>query len=298
MTTEFEVWIDGKKTPQQEAKVSVLDRGFLYGDSVFETLRTYDGLPFALDEHLQRLQESARRVFIDLPCSLLELKGLVKRAVSESAFGDCYVRVMVTRGQAALGLDPRTAVSPLLILIVAPLSPPPPRDYECGISAVSFSAARLGDNTKASGAKIGNYLVAVLGQRKAAEAGAKEALIVTEDGLVIEGATSNLFWMRGQKLCTVPLDAGILAGITRAHLIRVAPQLGLEVLYVVPHLDELLQSDGVFISSSIREILAVVQIDGKPVAGGQVPEIVRRLHQEFRRSARKLAQDDAETTDV
>jgi len=264
----------------------VLDRGFLYGDSVFETLRTYDKRLFALDEHLERLASSAERVFIQLPVTLGELKQQLIHAVKVSAFVECYVRVMVTRGQGALGLDPQKSVSPLVVVIIAELTLPPVQDYENGISAVTFQASRPADHTVAAGAKLGNYLVAVLGQKKAAEAGAKEALLVTADGDVLEGATSNVFWVKGDTLATVPVAAGILAGITRAHVLALAGDLGWTVAQRIPKLAELMSSEAVFISSSIRELVSVVRIDGEPVGSGQVSPRVQALHAAFRAHAR------------
>lgn len=284
--SQFEIWIDGRKVQGHEATISVLDRGFLYGDSVFETLRTYGKRLFALDEHVERLSNSARQVFIPLPLAEGELQALLERTVAESSYSECYVRVMVTRGRAALGLDPKSAVEPRLVIILAQLVPPPEQDYREGIRAISFQTSRIADHTSASGAKLGNYLVAVLAQKKASEADAKEALIVSASGEVIEGATSNLFWIKDDVLATVPVGAGILPGITRAHLLRLAPGLGWTISFEVPRLSELLESRAVFISSSIRELVSVVAIDGQAVGDGRVLPAVRDLHQAFVAHAR------------
>lgn len=286
MASLFEIWIDGRRVETADARVSVLDRGFLYGDSVFETLRTYDKSLFAVDEHLQRLAQSAERVFIQLPAPVSELKRQLLHAVSVSSFCECYVRVMVTRGQGALGLDPRQATAPLLVVIIAELSAPPQADYENGIAVVTYQASRIADHTAAAGAKLGNYLVAVLGQKKAAEVGAKEALLVTQDGEVLEGATSNVFWLTGNTLWTVPVEAGILAGITRAHILAVARDTGWTIEQRIPQLSELLRSEAVFISSSIRELVSVVRIDGEQVGTGRVSPRVQALHSAFRARVR------------
>lgn len=285
MTSQFEIWIDGRKIETERALVSVLDRGFLYGDSVFETLRTYGGKPFALDEHLQRLAQSAAQVFITLPLSRTSLRNHLLQAIAQSSFSECYVRVMVTRGQSTLGLDPRGAVEPLLVLILAPLVAPPAEDYQQGISAVTFECARPADRTSASGAKVGNYLVAILGQKKATDAGAKEALIMTSEGEVLEGATSNLFWLDHGVLKTVPVEAGILAGITRAHILAAAHRLSWPTQECVPKLADLLSADAVFISSSIREILSVIRIDDRLIGSGDVHPAVKTLHEAFRSAA-------------
>lgn len=265
--------------------MSVFDRGFLYGDSVFETFRTYGGRPFALDEHLERLHESAKRVLIELPLGIAALNDEVLRALEHSSNHESYLRLMITRGTGALGLDPKLARDPLRVLIVAPLVSPPLEDYQKGIKVTVFETSRVSDATPAAGAKVGNYLVAVLAAEKARQSGAKEALIASHDGEISEGATSNLFWFEKGVLWTPPLEAGILAGITRLHLLKAAPELGLEVKMRVPKKIDLARSEGVFISSSIREILPVVQIDDELIADGKVPHSIRQLHDRFRRNA-------------
>jgi branched-chain amino acid aminotransferase len=282
---DIDIWIDGRKLAPIDAKVSVLDRGFLYGDSVFETLRTYNKEPFALDAHLDRLAESARRVLIRLPIELSRLSEEVQRAVREAEYPECTLRVMVTRGLGALGLDPQAAVHPLRVLLVTPLRSPPLSDYRDGIKVVTFETSRVVDATPAAGAKVGNYLVAVLATEKASRLGAKEALIASSTGKITEGATSNLFWFEKGELWTPPLEAGILAGITRSHLLEAAAEISLSVRMRVPSREELVASDGVFISSSIRELLPVVQIDEDPICGRAIPALTRRLHAQFRKKA-------------
>ena len=279
-----QVWIDGRAVRAENACVSVFDRGFLYGDSVFETLRTYGNQPFALEAHLERLQKSAQQVFIELPCSLDTLASEVNQAVLAAGFDETYVRVMVTRGRGALGLDPGLAETPLRVLLLTRLQPPPRNDYDEGISAVTYRAGRPGDATSAAGAKIGNYLVAVLSHRAARARGAKEALIVGADGRIVEGATSNVFWLCGSSLWTVPIEAGILPGITRRHLLEIAAECGLTTHFQCPTVDELWGADAVFVSSSIREILSLVRIDGREVGDGKVSPKVKLLHNAFRRA--------------
>jgi len=280
--------MDGLECPAARACVSVFDRGFLYGDSVFETLRTYAGRPFAAREHVDRLAESALKVFIDLPVErdVLLAEILTACAASASASAEpqeLYIRSMVTRGVGALGLDPGLASRPLRVIITTPLAPPAAELYERGIATVTYRAARLADHTEASGAKLGNYLVAVLATRKAALSGAKEALIVDSAGQVLEGATSNVFWLDGEGVLHTPgLDSGILGGITRKHLLLVARALGRKVDERTPSLDELLSAREVFISSSVRELLPVVAVDGQPIGGGRPGPVTRELHAAFR----------------
>lgn len=281
-TSGIVVFIDGKACTGPEARVSVFDRGFLYGDSVFETIRTYGGQPFALDEHLGRLVRSAELVFIPMPCDLDQLAAEVGAAVAAAGNAESYIRVVITRGQGELGLDPNLAQLPLRVIIVGPLHAPKPEVYETGAGAITFRTLRPSDATVAEGAKIGNYLVAVLAMREAKKVNAVEALIVDRDGRVVEGASSNVFVVRGGELITPPLEAGILAGVTRARAIRAAEQLGLTVRYVAPTVEEVRDASELLISSSIRELMPIVTLDGAPIGSGRVGPVTARLRAQFR----------------
>lgn len=282
------VLIDGIPKAAEDARVSVFDRGFLYGDSVFETLRTYGGKPFALREHLDRLAKSAQSVRIPLDLDRETLIEEVLGAVRSSGFPESFVRVILTRGRAAsLGLDPALADVPLRVLIVLPLDAPSPEKYEHGIRAVTYRAQRTVDGTAAAGAKVTNYLTAVLAMHEARQHGAEEALVVDGEGRVLEGATSNLFGVASRVLITPPEELGILPGITRARLLRVAELLGLEVSIRAIHLDELWTFDELFISSSIRELLALVEVDGQRIGLGQPGAVFQQLLEAFRQTARR-----------
>ena len=280
------VMIDGKLLPGAEARVSVFDRGFLYGDSVFETIRSYAGVPFALDEHLARLERSAAQVFIELPVSRKQLEREVLEAVRAAGNAETYIRVMVTRGTAPLGLDPLSAEHPLRVVIVAPLPPMPAELYEKGIGVVTYRTQRTAEATPAATAKVGNYLVAVLALREARRAGAAEALIVDSAGFVVEGASSNVFVVRAGRVITPPEDAGILPGITRRLLLDVARAEGVPVDLEPLPLAALAGADEIFISSTTREVLPVVELDGAPVGSGSPGPVARRLLAAFRKSTR------------
>lgn len=285
MTTR--VFIDGVAHEPDQAQVSVFDRGFLYGDSVFETLRTYGGRPFALDDHMARLEHSADAVFIGLPVPRAALTAEVQSAIAAVGNPESYVRVIVTRGSGPMGLDTGFEAHPLRVVIVGPLTPPPSEAYERGIGVVTYRTQRVAEATEAAGTKVGNYLVAVLAMRSARAAGASEALIVDGAGNVVEGATSNVFVVQGGRLSTPPVEAGILPGITRAFLLEVAAELGVEVELRSLAVAELAGADEVFISSSIRELLPVVRVDGGAVGNGAPGPTTRRLLAAFREKARK-----------
>jgi branched-chain amino acid aminotransferase len=283
------VVIDGRLFEPEQAQVNVLDRGFLFGDSVFETIRTYAGQPFALDEHLSRLEQSAERVFIPLPVSLAVIRDEILACVKAAANPESYIRVMVTRGSGPLGLDSGFEVHATRVVIVAPLVTPPPEAYEKGVSLITYRTQRVAEATDAVGAKVGNYLVAILATRAAREEGASEALILDAAGCVVEGASSNVFAVIDEKLVTPPEEAGILLGITRRLVLEVAAERGIPVeLRAIP-LDELYRAEEVFVSSSIRELLPAVRVDGRPVAGGVPGPIARDLLARFRGKVRKIA---------
>ena len=274
--------IDGQLRLPGDAHISVFDRGFLYGDSVFETLRTYRGVPFELGEHLRRLARSAELVFIELPVPAEQLAAEVLAAIRAGQNAESYVRLMVTRGQGALGLDPALAERPSRVIIVQPLVTPPAAYYAEGVGAISYRTQRHVDATSAVGAKVGNYLVSVLGMREAGRAGAVEALIVDGRGDVLEGASSNVFLVQAGTLVTPDLSAGILAGITRAHVLETAASLGIPVVLRTPSLDEAFAADELFISSSIRELMPVVRLDRSPIGSGKPGPIFGRLLAAFR----------------
>jgi branched-chain amino acid aminotransferase len=274
--------INGRIAPAEQATVSVFDRGFLYGDSVFETIATRDGRPMDLDAHLSRLQDSAQQVHISMPAPLTTIAEEVHEALAAAGNVESTIRVMVTRGQGDLGLDPSTADNPIRVILVSPLRRPPERAYEEGISVITYRTQRVNEHTDAAGAKVGNYLVAVLALRQATRSGATEALVVDGHGRVVEGATSNIFLVCGGLLVTPPEETGILAGITRARVLELAQREGINVQMRAPNVEELIAADEVFISSSIRQLLPVVRIDGRPVGSGRPGPIARRLLRGYR----------------
>ncbi len=275
------VTIDGRAFAPEDAVISVFDRGFLYGDSVFETIRTYGGRCFALEEHVQRLESSARSVFIELPTSTSSLTTEIERAVAQAGNGESYVRVMVTRGSGPLGLDSNFEAQPRRVIIVGPLVSPPAESYEHGIDVVTYRTLRTAEATDAASAKIGNYLVAVLAMREARAAGAAEALFVDAGGHVAEGASSNVFAVIGGQLVTPPESAGILPGITRRLVLELCEETGRSVSLRPLAQSELSQADEIFITSSIRELLPVVRVDGIAVADGKPGPVARALHRQF-----------------
>jgi branched-chain amino acid aminotransferase len=277
------VMIDGQLVPPERARVSVFDRGFLYGDSVFESLRSYQGIPFALDEHLARLKRSAERVAIALPVGVDTLQSEVLRALGAHGTPESYLRLTLTRGTGrSLGLDPELAEQPLRVLVVTALAQPSVEIYERGISAITYRAERPSDAAGVADAKVGNYLLAVMAMRASRAHGAREALIENSEGQILEGATSNVFAVFAGILVTAPDSAAILPGITRGHVLSLARALGMPVELRAICKSELSLADEVFVCSSIRELVPVVTIDGQPVADGKPGPLTRELLRAYR----------------
>jgi len=275
------VLIDGVSFPPEGAKISAYDRGFLYGDSVFETVRTYGGRLFALGEHLERLVRSASLIGIQLPVTSEQLAAETERVVAEAGNPESRARIMVTRGSGPVDLDPSSAEQPLRVIFVAPLVTPPAEHYRDGIAVHCVETVRASD--AAGSAKLGNYLASALALRHARSAGAVEALVVNRDGVVVEGPTSNVFMVRDGALVTPPLEIGVLAGITRALVIERAAELGLEVRYAAYPAAEVVRSQELFFTSTLREIIPVVQMDGQPIGDGKPGPVTRSLHRALRR---------------
>lgn len=279
--------IDGRFFAPEQAKVSVYDRGFLYGDSVFETVRTYGGRPFALDEHLHRLEDSAAALKIPMPLSASALADEVEAAVERANHPESRIRIVISRGEGPLGLDSELAGEPLRVILVEPLVAPPKRHYEQGIAVVCVQTVRASDAVHS--AKLSNYLASVLALQDARAAGAEEALVVNRDGLVVEGTTCNVFAVRraegtsaGPAVHTPPLGIGVLPGITRAFVIELCADLGVPVEEGTLTPEQLRAADEVFVTSSVREVIPVIAVDGASIGSGRPGETTRRLHRALR----------------
>ncbi|HEY3498692.1 MAG TPA: aminotransferase class IV [Polyangiaceae bacterium] len=277
------VSLDGAIVPAAEARISVFDRGFLYGDSVFEVLRTYRGVPFALREHLERLSRSADRALIPLPISVQAFEREVGELLSVAKFPETYLRIVLSRGTGTeLGLSPGLGTKPLRVVMALELPAQRAAMYERGISVITFQTQRVADSTPASGAKVSNYLIAVLATRAAEQSGAEESLVLDRAGRVAEGSTSNVFFVKDGVLVTPPEEAGILLGITRDKLLGLAAEWGVpvELRSFLPA--ELLGADEAFITSSIREVAPVVRVDGQTIGSGKPGALTLRFLQGFR----------------
>ncbi len=278
------VSIDGRLYPPGRPQISVFDRGFLYGDSIYEVLRTYRGRLFELEAHLARLRGSAQLIGLTLPLPGELLRSRMEDAVQASRTSESYVRLIVTRGEGELGLDPALAVNPHVIVIVRALHAPPLEVYRDGVEVAIVDVRRNLRQAIDPAAKTGNYLNSVLALREARARGAYEALMLDSQGRVTEGSSSNVFAVNRNQLVTPPLD-GILEGVTRRVVIDLARKLGLQAAEspLVP--DELYRAGELFLTSTIRELVPVVRVDGHSIGTGKPGPTTQRLLEAFRRRA-------------
>lgn len=271
------VWLDGAVMDAESARVPVFDRGFLYGDSVYEVLRTFGLRPHALDEHLDRLEGSARRIGMRIP-----ERALIARAIDEAARAtgepEAYLRVIVTRGAGPINLDPASVdEEPRLVVLALPLKLPEATLYRDGASATIVGARRNAPGSVDPQVKSGNYLNSVLALAEARQRGAYEALMCDGVGRIAEGASSNLFVVSGGRIVTPPLSVGLLEGITRRHVIQLARAAGIPVDEASVWPSDLRRADEAFITSSVRGVMPIVRIDEYAVGDGRPGPITRRV---------------------
>jgi branched-chain amino acid aminotransferase len=290
--------IDGVLLPPLEARVSVLDRGFLYGDSVYEVVRTYGGAPFELDAHLRRLAHSAERIGLTLPWDARRTASEIDRTLAAASgdeqrdpqaapwnAGERSVRIVMTRGAGEMGLDPALAVDPKAILIVGPALGPPLSAYRDGVKCCVVGVQRAAKEAVDPSAKTGSHLPHVLAIREARASGAHEAFMLDREGFVTEGTTSNVFIVRRGTLVTPPLASGILEGVTRGVVLALARQAGLEVREEPLRPADLQAADEIFITSTVREIVPVTRLGEDTVGTGRPGAVTGRLHDAFRKRA-------------
>jgi branched-chain amino acid aminotransferase len=271
------VHIGGRVCLPEEAKISIFDRGFLYGDSVYETIGTAHGRLFAARDHLDRLERSATRIGLRVP-PRAEIERAVADTVEAAANPESRVRVILTRGVGKLDLDPAAADDTQLIVIVFPLGPPTPEMYEKGVAVAIVSVTRNHPRAIDPAVKSGNYLNNVLALGEARRrSGAYEAILCGADGSVAEGASSNVFAVIGGEVRTPPPDAGILDGITRAKVLDLGRAHGVPLAERRISPDELRGADEAFITSATRGVLPVTRIDERPVGSGTPGPVTRRL---------------------
>lgn len=276
------IWLKGKFVDGNVAKVPITDRGYLYGDGVFETMRSYAGTVFMLNEHVSRLSAALKTLQIGSPCSGKKMKELIYRSLAVNKLDSAYIRVAVTRGEGRFGITYKDEFKPNLIIVAKPFEGYPAWMHEKGIKATVVDI-RQNELSPLSRVKSLNFLPYILARFEAKEAGYDEAILLNTRGAVAEAATSNIFIVKNGQLVTPSLASGILPGITRQAIIAIARRLRIRVIERMVRPNELERADEVFLTNSIAEVIPVVRIGRRRVGTGLPGPFTRLLHLSYQK---------------
>lgn len=277
------IYLNGEFVRKEDAKVSVYDHGFLYGDGIFEGIRIYNGNIFKSKEHLERLYDSARSIMLEIPLTFTEMEQAMVESVKRNGLKDGYIRLVVSRGYGDLGLDPRRCQKANVIIIVEQLSLYSDEDYVNGLKIVSVSTRRNIPDALNPKIKSLNYLNNILVKIQANLAGVGEALMLNSQGFVAEGSGDNIFIVKNGVLITPPTYIGALAGITRQTIIDLAHKLGYPVKEEPFTLHDVYVADEVFLTGTAAEVIAVREVDARQIGSGKAGPITTHLLDEFRK---------------
>jgi len=275
-------YVNGTFVPKDEAKISVYDHGYLYGDGIFEGIRVYGGRVFRLEQHLDRLYESARYLMLDIPLARDELRAAILETVRRSGLRDAYIRPVISRGVGDLGLDPRKCKTPTVVIIVDTIQLYPKDAYERGLRMITATTRKIRPDALSPQAKSLNYLSNIMARMEANQAGVDEAVMLNSEGYVCECSADNLFLVRESEVWTPPPYVGILKGITRGAVIELARELGVLLMERVFTLHDIYTADECFLTGTGAEVGPVVEVDGRKIAEGRPGAITLRLIAAFR----------------
>jgi len=271
-------WMNGRTMPADEATVSVFDHGLLYGDGVFEGIRFYHDNPFRLEAHLERLEDSARAIGLALPLAPDAMSEAVRQTISAFPEPHGYIRLVVTRGIGPLGIDPARCSTPTMFVIADRLNMISEQKREAGAELIIASTRRLAPDGLDPRIKSLNYLNHILARMEATHAGADEAILLNTNGHLAEGTADNVFIARGGSLKTPPLSDGALAGVTRAAVMEIARENGIEVLELSLAPYDLYTADECFLTGTGAELIPIAAVDGRGMRSPQRPLYQRIQH--------------------
>lgn len=278
----LKIFLADKLVDEADAKVSVFDHGLLYGDGVFEGIRVYGGRVFLHQEHIDRLFESAKAIRLVIPMSPAQVIAAVEETVKANKISDGYVRLVVTRGAGSLGLDIRKTSNPQVIVIADTISLYPPETYTKGMHLVTASTIRNHPGALSARIKSLNYLNNILARIEGTDAGMVEALMLNHKGEVAECTGDNIFIVKNRVLLTPGVDAGILEGITRNAVMKLAAEAGYEVRETALTRHDLYVADEMFLTGTAAEVVAVVSLDGRKIGTGEPGPVTKDLLERFR----------------
>ncbi|MGH7527218.1 MAG: branched-chain-amino-acid transaminase [Gemmatimonadales bacterium] len=275
------IWLDGKWYDRQTAMVSVYDHGLLYGDGVFEGIRVYGGKIFRLTEHLDRLYDSAKAIWLTIPMAKQEMVEITEEAVRRSGIAEAYIRHVITRGEGDLGLDPRKCPQPSIIIIVDTIKLWPEEVYETGLRVVTAGTPIPHRESLSPRVKSLNYLAHILAKIEGIQAGADEVIMLDAAGAVAEGSGQNIFVVKNGRIRTPPPYAGILKGVTRDVVIELAIQAGYDVQESMLNRYDVYTADEAFFTGTASEVVAIRQVDGRLIGAGKSGPVTRDLRTRF-----------------
>lgn len=278
----YKVYINGEFFDKEKAVVSVYDHGLLYGDGVFEGMRSYNGTVFRHAQHIDRLWKSAKAIRLEIPMTQQEMMDAVNATLEINQLKDAYIRLVVTRGSGSLGLDPNRCSHPQVIIITDMISLYPQELYENGLEIVTASTMRNHPAALSPRIKSLNYLNNIMAKLEGLQAGCSEALMLNHKGEICECTGDNIFLVRDGILITPPTDAGILEGVTRDAVMDLAREAGIEVREISQTRHDVYIADECFLTGSAAEVIPVVKIDGRPIGTGKPGPITRQLIAMFR----------------
>lgn len=277
----LKVWQDGRLLPAEQARVSVYDHGFLYGDGVFEGIRTYKGKVFRLEQHLDRLFKSAAAIRLKMSYTAKQLGEAIHQTMQANGQTDAYIRLVVSRGPGDLGLDPNKSPKPMVLIITDKIALYPKQMYEQGMSIITAKTVRTPSQSLDPRIKSLNYLNNILAKIEALDAGVQEAVMLNYRGFVAEATGDNVFIIKDGRVLTPSLDCGILEGITRDFVMELAAQQGLEVQETELRIDDLYYADECFLTGTAAEIIPITKIDDQLIGAGRPGSITKRLTEVF-----------------
>ena len=283
----LQIYISGKFFDKENAKISVYDHGLLYGDGVFEGMRSYGGKVFRLAQHLDRLWDSAKAIWLTMPISKDEMSKAVNDTLARNQIKDGYIRLIVTRGAGALGLDPNKCANPQVIVIADHIQLYPKEMYENGLSIITASTIRNHSAALNPRIKSLNYLNNIMAKIEGLQAGCVEALMLNAKGEIAECTGDNIFLVKNRRLMTPPLDAGILEGITRNAVMELAAAAGMEVAEMALTKHDVYVADEIFLTGSAAEVIPVVKVDSRVIGDGKPGPITRDLTARFHKLTRE-----------
>jgi branched-chain amino acid aminotransferase len=280
-------YLNGRFVPTDEATVPVLDHGFLYGDGVYETMRSYGGKIFLLGRHLSRLKQSAEAISLPLPLPPEKIGEALQESLTVNKLREAYLRIQISRGPGEIGLDPALCPAPTLVILVKPFKDYPPALYENGVNVAIVGTRRNHPLALNPAIKSTNFLNNILAKIESLRTGAYEGIMLNWKGYVAEGTISNIFAVRKQVLVTPSLDTGILDGITRDLVLHLAKQNKITIKEKLLRPRELAKADECFITNTTVEIMPVTSIDGNAVGGGTPGPVTRKLLEAYRNEVQR-----------